>query len=62
MRVEVRFDNYPPKEVHVFEGDVSICAAEPVNIHENAHVRRTRDVPENPIDFRNVFTNNGGEE
>jgi Transposase and inactivated derivatives len=58
MRIEVRFDNYPPKEAFVFEGDVSICAAEPVNIHENARVRRTRDIPENPIDFRNIFTNN----
>jgi transposase InsO family protein len=62
MRVEVRFDNYPPKEVHIFEGEASICAADPVNIHENAHVRRNRDVPENPIDFRNVFTSEGGEE
>jgi transposase InsO family protein len=62
MRIEVRFDNYPPKEVFLFEGDVSICPAEPVNLHENAHVRRNRDIPENPIDFRNVFTNNGGEE
>jgi len=31
MRIEARFDNYPPKEVFVFEGDVSICPAEPVN-------------------------------
>jgi len=62
MRIEVRFDNYPPKEVFVFEGDVSICAAEAVNIHENAHVRRVRDIPENPIDFRNIFTNNGGDD
>ena len=62
MRIEVRFDNYPPKEVFVFEGDVSICAAEPVNIHENAHVRRARDVPENPIDFRNIFTSNKGDD
>lgn len=62
MRIEVRFDNYPPKEVFIFEGDVSICAAEPVNIHENAHVRRTRDIPENPIDFRKIFTNNGGDD
>ena len=62
MRIEVRFDNYPPKEVFVFEGDVSICPAELVQMHENARVRRVRDIPENPIDFRNVFTNNGGEE
>jgi hypothetical protein len=40
----------------------NICPAEAVNIHENAHVRRTRDIPENTIDFRNVFTNKGGEE
>lgn len=62
MRIEVRFDCYPPTEVFVFEGDVSICAAEPVNIHENAQVRRNRDIPENPIDFRNIFTKNGGDE
>jgi transposase InsO family protein len=62
MRIEVRFDNYPPKEVFVFEGDVSICAAEPVDLHENAHVRRTRDIPENPIDFRNIFSSGGGDE
>ena len=62
MRIEIRFDNYPPKEVFVFEGDVSICPAEPVRIHENAHVRRARDIPENPIDFRNIFTGNGGDE
>jgi hypothetical protein len=62
MRIEVRFDAYPPGEVFVFDGDVSICAAEPVDFHDNAHVRRTRDIPENPIDFRNVFTTNGGEE
>jgi transposase InsO family protein len=62
MRIEIRFDNYPPKEVFVFEGDFSICAAESVNIHENAHVRRVRDIPENPIDFRNIFTGNGGDE
>jgi len=59
-RIEVRFDNYPPKEVFVFESDVSICAAEHVQIHENAHVRRARDIPENPIDFRDVFS--GGDE
>jgi hypothetical protein len=59
-RIEVRFDNYPPKEVFVFEGDVSICPAEPVKIHENALIRRTRDIPENPIEFRNVFTKDGG--
>jgi hypothetical protein len=62
MRIEVRFDNYPPKEVFVFDGDVSICAAEPVALHDNARVRRTRDIPENPIDFRNIFTTGGGEE
>jgi len=62
MRVELRFDNYPPKEAFVFEGDVQICPAELVNIHENAHVRRMRDIPENSIDFRNVFTKNGGDE
>jgi transposase InsO family protein len=62
MRIEIRFDSYPPKEVFVFEGDISICPAESVHIHENAHIRRSRDIPENPIDFRNVFTNNGGEE
>jgi transposase InsO family protein len=62
MRIEVRFDNYPPKEVFVFEGDVQICPAEPVDLHENAHVRRSRDIPENPIDFRNIFTGTGGDE
>jgi hypothetical protein len=62
MRIEVRFDNYPPKDAFVFEGDVQICAAEAVKIHENAHVRRARDIPENPIDFRNIFTKNGGDE
>lgn len=62
MRIEIRFDNYPPKEAFVFEGDVQICAADPVKIHENAHVRRMRDIPENPIDFRNVFTKNGSNE
>ena len=62
MRIEVRFDNYPPKEVFVFEGDVSICPAEPVDLHDNAHIRRARDIPENPIDFRNIFTSNGGDE
>ena len=62
MSIEVRFDNYPPKEVFVFESDVSICPAEAVNIHENAYVRRNRDIPESAIDFRNIFTNNGGEE
>jgi len=62
MRIEVRFDNYPPKEAFVFEGEVSICPAEPVQIHENAHVRRARDIPENPIDFRNIFTGGGGDE
>ena len=62
MRIEVRFDSYPPKEAFVFEGDVSICPAEEVRIHDNAHVRRARDIPENPIDFRNVFSSKGGEE
>lgn len=62
MRIEVRFDNYPPREVFVFEGDTSICPAEPVRMHENAHVRRARDIPQNPIDFRNVFNSGGGEE
>jgi transposase InsO family protein len=62
MRIELRFDNYPPKEAFVFEGDVQICAAEAVKIHENAHVRRMRDIPENPIHFRNVFTKDGGDE
>jgi transposase InsO family protein len=61
MRIEVRFDNYPPKDVFVFEGDVSICPAQPVNLHDNAHIRRTRDIPESPIDFRNVFTTGGDE-
>jgi hypothetical protein len=60
MRIEVRFDNYPPKAVFVL-GDVSICPAEPVDLHENAHVRRTRDIPENPIAFRNIFTKGGNE-
>jgi transposase InsO family protein len=62
LRIEVRYDSNPPKEVFIFEGDVSICHAEPVHLHDNAHVRRSRDIPENPIDFRNVFTNNGGDE
>jgi transposase InsO family protein len=61
MRIEVRFDSYPPKKVQVFEGDVSICPAEAVKLHDNAHVRRERDIPENPIDFRNIFTGSGGE-
>jgi transposase InsO family protein len=62
MRIEVRFDSYPPKEVFVFEGDVSICPAELVKINENAYVRRNRDVPENSIDFRNIFTKNDEDE
>jgi len=61
QNIEVRFDNYPPKEIFVFENDVSICPAEPVHMHENARVRRQRDVPENPVDFREVFTPTGAE-
>ena len=61
QNIEIRFDSYPPREVYVFENDVSICPAERVNIHDNAHVRRGRDVPENPVDFRDVFTGTGGE-
>jgi transposase InsO family protein len=62
QNIEVRFDNYPPKEIFVFENDVSICPAEPVDVHENAHVRRQRDVPENPVDFRAVFSRKEDEE
>jgi len=65
QNIEVRFDNYPPKEIFVFENDVSICPAEPVRIHENARIRRMRNIPENPVDFREVFkqgrVENGGE-
>jgi len=62
QNIEVRFDNYPPKEIFVFENDVSICPAEPVRLHENAHVRRARDIPENPVDFRDVFASKGVDE
>jgi len=61
QNIEIRFDSYPPREIFVFENDVSICPAERVNVHDNARVRRGRDVPDNPVDFRDVFTGKGGE-
>jgi transposase InsO family protein len=59
--IEIRFDSHPPKEIFVFENDVSICPAERVNLHDNARTRRARNVPENPVDFRDVFIGKGGE-
>jgi len=61
QKVETRFDNYPPREVFIFENDVCICALPPVSLHDNARTRRSRDVLQNPVDFRHVFSKNGGD-
>jgi hypothetical protein len=61
QKIEVRFDNYPPKDVYVFENDISICNAETVSLYDNARIRRKHNVPENPIDFREVFTGAWGD-
>jgi transposase InsO family protein len=55
QKIEVRFDCYPPKEVFVFENNISICKAAPVSIHDNARVRRIQNVPDIPIGFTDVF-------
>ena len=60
--VEVRFDSYPPKDVFIFENDICICKLTPVFLNDNAHMRRDRNVPENPVDFRDVFNKLGGDE
>lgn len=55
-KIDVRFDNYPPKDVFIFENDVSICKIDIVSLNDNARVRRSQNIPEDSIDFKGVFS------
>ena len=55
-KIDVRFDNYPPKDVFIFENDVSVCKIDIVSLNDNARVRRSQNIPEDSIDFKGVFS------